>query len=177
MDGLMILKVLVTEFTVVDAPIIVLGIYNCAFIYRLARAEANKLHRHFARTDRVSSLPKDSARNIAAVTGEEVLMSSSELLECREKMNRQYSKFTTLTTMFPLFGMLGTVMALIPMVDTIGAEETQLFFGALTSTFWGIVWALFCKGLDISLGYKIEDNEKHIEFLLNPKRSGDEKGE
>ena len=105
---------------------------------------------------------------------EEKIMTSEQLLECRDRMNKFYSAFTIITTMFPLLGMLGTVISLIPMVDTIGAAETQLFFGALTSTFWGIVSALFCKFLDIFIGFKIEDSEKHVEFLLNPKRNREE---
>jgi biopolymer transport protein ExbB/TolQ len=70
--------------------------------------------------------------------------------------------------MFPLLGMLGTVISLIPMVNLIGTETTGAFFAALTSTFWGIVAALVFKFLDSFLSYKIEDNEKHMEFLLNP---------
>ena len=104
-------------------------------------------------------------------------MALETLLECRDRMNKYYSMFSIITTMFPLLGLLGTVASLIPMVNSIGAEDVQLFFGALTSTFWGIVWALICKFFDIFIGYKVEDNEKRIEFLLNPKRTADEKRE
>ena len=41
----------------------------------------------------------------------------------------------------------------------------------MTSTFWGIVAALVFKFLDSFLSYKIEDNEKHMEYLLNPAKT------
>ena len=85
-------------------------------------------------------------------------------------MNKRYALYSNLTTMFPLMGMLGTVVSLIPMVNAIGSETTGLFFSALTSTFWGIVFALIFKLLDASISYKIEDNEKHMEYMFNPGR-------
>ena len=165
--------VLLNRLTGYDRIILIAFVINFG-VYLLALMEARRIHRHFHKTDRMSALPKDAADNIRAVTGESSLLSPELLLDHRERMNFLYSAFSIITTMFPLLGMLGTVIYLIPMVNSIGAENVQQFFGALTSTFWGIVCALVCKGLDIFIGYTIEDNEKHTEFLLNPKRSGEE---
>ena len=85
----------------------------------------------------------------------------------REKMNKTYALYSNFTTIFPLLGMLGTVWALIPMVNTIGTTDTSNFFSALTSTLWGIIVAILFKVLDSTVSYKIEDNEKRIEFLLS----------
>ena len=83
----------------------------------------------------------------------------------REKMNQGYAWYANFTTMFPLFGMLGTVYSLIRVVGD-SLTETSAFFSALTSTAWGIVAAIIFKALDSTLSYKIEDNEKHTEHLL-----------
>ena len=94
------------------------------------------------------------------------LYSAEDLLDTREKMNKVYALYSNVTTIFPLLGMLGTVWALIPMVNTIGTADTSNFFSALTSTFWGIVAAILFKALDSTVSYKIEDNEKHTEHLI-----------
>ena len=164
------LVILFQRYTAFDFLIAVIGALNIAIFFRKAEAEADILYRHFNRTDGLSSLQEDARKRVEAVGGAETKLSPQELLRRREQMNKYYSSFSIITTMFPLFGMLGTVMALIPMVSTIGAEDTSLFFGALTSTFWGILFALICKILDTRINYKIEDNEKHLEYLLNPKR-------
>jgi len=159
------------NFTFIDLLIIAAGIWNLLFFYRRADREAEILHRHFNRTDRISPLTDDAKARFENVSGQGASsLSPDEILRHREEMNKNYSSFSIITTMFPLGGMFGTVISLIPMVNSIGAEDTQLFFGALTSTFWGILFALICKIMDTRISYKIDDNEKHVEYLLNPKR-------
>ena len=171
-----VIIILFTRMTVIDLMIFVIGILNIAVFYRSAKKESNLLYAHFNRTDSVSPLQDVQKKNLREVTAKETFLSASELLKHREQMNKAYSTYTIITTMFPLLGMLGTVMSLIPMVSSIGAEDFHLFFAALTSTFWGIVFAIICKTLDTLISYKIDDNEKHIEYLLNPKRNRHEEG-
>ena len=103
--------------------------------------------------------------------------SETDIIQLRRKMNTYYVIYENLTAIFPLLGLLGTVVSLIPMVNLIGTETHGAFFAALTSTFWGIVAALVFKFLDSFLSYKIDDNEKHMEYLLNPgKREKQESG-
>ena len=135
------------------------------FVKRLA----NKLYENFNPRNRIDSLSEQGKKNIKNNTRNHEEMSDVELMETREKLNRVYSWFTNLTTMFPLFGMLGTVMSLIPMVDSIGTSNTTSFFTALTSTFWGIIFAITFKICDANISFKIEDNEKHLEYLIFPK--------
>ena len=53
----------------------------------------------------------------------------------------------------PLLGTLGTVVALIVTTSSNGGEELKAdFMYALTSTFWGLVWAVLCKLLESALG-------------------------
>ena len=140
-------------------------------VFFSARTMVNRIYDHFNLQDYVSNLNDDAKAALKKTTKKEKQqLTAGELLKYREAMNKRYALYSNLTTMFPLMGMLGTVVSLIPMVNAIGSETTGLFFSALTSTFWGIVFALIFKLLDASISYKIEDNEKHMEYMFNPGR-------
>jgi len=89
------------------------------------------------------------------------------LIEHRRRMNLSYTVFENITTIFPLMGLLGTVISLIPMVKSIGTIEQGLFFSALTSTFWGIVFAIIFKGINGYLEAGITEAEKNIQIFLD----------
>ena len=46
------------------------------------------------------------------------------------------------------------------------ADVQGNFYGALTSTFWGLVFAIVFKLLDGVVSAKIEDNEKNVQLYL-----------
>jgi len=166
MDG--IFSVLWNNFLGFDWIILLLALGN-ALLYVFTRAEIGRIYDHFNARDYLVNLTEEVKSGLRAQTKrEEKMLSVEELLLRREKMNKRYALYANITGMFPLLGMLGTVVSLIPMVHSIGTASTGLFFSALTSTFWGIVCALVFKLLDASISYKIEDNEKHMEYLLNP---------
>lgn len=72
------------------------------------------------------------------------------LQEKQRKTNFSYTLFENITSIFPLMGILGTVISLIPMVNEISSSvnQTNLFFAALTSTFWGIIFAIVFKAVN-----------------------------
>lgn len=86
-----------------------------------------------------------------------------EILQKRQRSNSLYVLFTNICAIFPLMGLLGTVMALIPMV---GEMDTSLFFMALTSTFWGIVFAIIFKALNGYLQALVEENNELVQTYL-----------
>ena len=86
-----------------------------------------------------------------------------EILEQRQKTNQYYVLFLNMTAIFPLMGLLGTVISLIPMV---GSLDTNLFFVALTSTFWGIVFAIIFKLCNGYLQAKVEENNELVNTYL-----------
>jgi chemotaxis protein MotA len=160
--------IVIKNWTAYDAFIVLALIINIA-VWGILRKNTNKIYQHFNPHNRVGKLSDEGKHRILNNTGKEKMITAEELLNIRERMNREYAWFANLTTMFPLLGMLGTVISLIPMVNTIGTANTSSFFSALTSTFWGIVAALICKLFDSAVSYKIEDNEKHLEHLIFPK--------
>ena len=92
----------------------------------------------------------------------------------RKRSTGLYSIFVNITAIFPLLGILGTVISLIPMVSDMANMQNN-FFAALTSTFWGLVFAIVFKLLDSLLSSRIEDNDKNVTLLLERKSEEEEK--
>jgi len=166
MDG--IVNVFLNNLLGFDWIIFVMAGVN-VFVYYLVLRDANRIYNHFNAQDRIVNLNSDVKLALRESTsGDSTRLTASELLKLREQTNKSYAYYSNITTMFPLMGMLGTVVSLIPMVNSIGTMATELFFAALTSTLWGIIAALVFKFLDSSISYKIDDNEKHMEYIFNP---------
>ena len=96
----------------------------------------------------------------------------TELVSMRNHTGKLYSIFVNLTGIFPLLGILGTVVSLLGMVSD-SADVTGNFYGALTSTFWGLVFAIIFKFLDGIVSSQIEDNEKSVALYLERNNSPD----
>lgn len=104
-------------------------------------------------------------------------MSEQQVDALRERAVRFYTLFGTVTGIFPLLGILGTVVSLLSMVGD-GANIQSGFFAALTSTFWGLVFAIVYKFLDGFLSPKLEDGERSAELLMARRAEReDEKGQ
>ncbi len=83
-----------------------------------------------------------------------------------EVLNITYSLFMTIITIFPLLGMFGTVLALLG-VDMAGdmAQLQNRFFDALTSTAWGIIFAVIFKLLNALVAPFIEEQIEEAKKL------------
>ncbi|MBR6623248.1 MAG: MotA/TolQ/ExbB proton channel family protein [Ruminococcus sp.] len=90
----------------------------------------------------------------------------TDIVTMRNNMGKLYSIFVNLTGIFPLLGILGTVISLLGLVSDTN-DITGNFYGALTSTFWGLVFAIIFKFLDGIISAKIEDNEKNVALYLD----------
>ena len=73
--------------------------------------------------------------------------------------------YVNVTAIFPLLGILGTVLSLLPMVADLSNMQMN-FFAALTSTLWGLIFAILFKLLDGFLSARMEDNDKSVALLL-----------
>ena len=163
-----ILGIIFSNFGFLDGVICLFGVLNLG-IYGAAYGFTDRIYRHFNPQDRLSRLHEVSRRLLTSVTAAPLQpLRADALLEVRAKANLWYAVFCNITSLFPLMGMFGTVISLIPMVELIGSEAGGAFFTALTSTFWGILWAMLCKALDPFLSTRLEDNEKHMEYIFNP---------
>ena len=95
---------------------------------------------------------------------------TSKILNSYRRLNRCYTVFIALISIFPLLGMFGTVTALlsIDMSDTeaISAAKSS-FFNALTSTTWGIIFSVAFK---VANAYFFADVEDLIQRLLSLKK-------
>ena len=110
--------------------------------------------------------PEAVAEAIRAVDEEEVVA-------LRKRAESLYSVFVNVTAIFPLLGILGTVVSLLPMVADLSDMQTN-FFAALTSTFWGLVFAIVFKLLDGFLAARMEDNDTSVSLLLERRACEDE---
>lgn len=72
----------------------------------------------------------------------------------------------TIISVFPLLGILGTIISLLGMVN-LGSEAVLInFTTALTSTFWGLVFAIAFKGITSMLLAQNELNAENFELLI-----------
>ena len=89
-----------------------------------------------------------------------------------KRLTNFYSLFLTLITIFPLLGMLGTVIALLQLDftgDAALALAKSSFFDALTSTAWGIIFALIFKLANAFIATSVTDNIEKVSALIDGK--------
>ena len=142
--------------------VIVLAAAVNGLVCRAARKEALRLYSTMHQSKYMPSWradPRGMERSLRALDEEAVIA-------MRDRSERLYSVFINLTAIFPLLGILGTVMSLLPMVSNL-ADMQQNFFAALTSTFWGLVFAIVFKLLDgFLLSAVVEDNDRSVALYL-----------
>ncbi len=153
-------KVIFDNLLGFDLIIFLAALLN-AVCYGVTRRYANELYNRLHRMIFIPSRRYDAeglAAEVSAVDEEEVLA-------LRKRAESLYAVFVNVTAVFPLLGILGTVVSLLPMVADLSDMQTN-FFAALTSTFWGLVFAIAFKLLDGFLSARMEDNSKSVSLLL-----------
>lgn len=92
-------------------------------------------------------------------------LSEKKVSALRERAESRYTLYVNITGIFPLLGILGTVISLLGMVGS-PDSVTNGFFAALTSTFWGLVFAISFKFADGFISSKLEDGERAAELYI-----------
>ncbi|MDA3847033.1 MAG: MotA/TolQ/ExbB proton channel family protein [Vallitaleaceae bacterium] len=87
--------------------------------------------------------------------------------QLKEKETKLVHLFTSISNIFPLLGILGTIISLIRLVTFSGSEIIVNFTTALTSTFWGLVGAIIFKAIGGVINSRIETNHEMITILFN----------
>ena len=129
--------------------------------YYFARKNANALYRKLHMIVFVPSRRNDPESVSKAIRD----IDEEQVVAMRKRSESLYAVFVNVTAVFPLLGILGTVVSLLPMVADMADMQTN-FFAALTSTFWGLVFAILFKLLDGFLSARMEDNDKAVDLLL-----------
>ncbi|MBP5431002.1 MotA/TolQ/ExbB proton channel family protein [Ruminococcus sp.] len=98
------------------------------------------------------------------------------IFDSYRKINTRYTLFITLISIFPLLGMLGTVLSLLGL-DMSTAEAISNaknnFFGALTSTAWGIIFAIIFKIVNANFFADVEDLiQRQLTLIKKLRKSG-----
>ena len=132
-----------------------------AYVYYMTKYSADKLYKKLHLTVFVPD--KDASRSEAEKDAKR--LTETRVVAMRNHTGRLYSIFVNLTGIFPLLGILGTVISLLGMVKDMDNVQGN-FYGALTSTFWGLVFGIIFKFLDGIVSAKIEDNEKNVALFL-----------
>ncbi len=73
--------------------------------------------------------------------------------------------FVNVTSLFPLLGILGTVWSLLNMIND-GANFDSGFYAALTSTLWGLVFAIIFKAVEFIPASKLEAGEREADHAF-----------
>ena len=153
-----------------DGLIFILAAINI-FVFLAAKKSSDDLYRNMHRSIYAPSLVNDNRSMMGSVSD----LTDQKVSELRENAVSKYTMFTTIIAIFPLMGILGTVISLLGMVGD-AADMQDQFLGALTSTFWGLVFAIIFKGIDGALiSSKLEDGEHAADLFMQRKidNSGD----
>ena len=155
-----VIQVILSNLLGFDLLIVLVAVGN-ALCFAATRRAANALYHRLHRLIFVPSRrenPDALAREISAVDEEEIIA-------LRHRSESLYAVFVNVTAIFPLLGILGTVLSLLPMVADLSNMQMN-FFAALTSTLWGLIFAIVFKLLDGFLSSRMEDNDKSVALLL-----------
>ena len=155
---------------------ILIGLWGIAtaWLFWMTWKTARSLHDDLVVRERRAN-PKEQKDK--PLTEEQVRAHEDQVDKKRSRMNLFYALFSNFTSVFPLWGMLGTVVALLALAGKMTGDEVPVdqFFGALTTTAAGIVFAIIFKSLDSVVSVKVDANNHEVETLFhrNSKRFGD----
>ncbi|MEX1308085.1 MAG: MotA/TolQ/ExbB proton channel family protein [Eubacteriales bacterium] len=154
-----------------DLLVVVLLIINIGFVAIRLRTLSKQLDNHLKK---VVYLPVAEALKAVATEKPEAA-NLHKLRHMREKEDRLYYSFVSITSILPLLGILGTVIALMQIDGFTTETISQNFMAALTSTFWGLVGATLCKALEASIVARVEANRENFAMLVKTTIKGEKK--
>lgn len=136
--------------------IIILGIANGGVFFITRRAVGGLEKLVHPKADRRNGISAD-----LAMTSEE----TAQLGKSSDRASFFYTLFSNLTAVFPLLGILGTVISLMRLT---GADDISANFGmALRTTLWGLIFAIFFKLLDSWISPKLDRALDEADYLIH----------
>ncbi len=156
-----IFSVIFMNFLGFDIFIFLAAVFN-GFLFYMVKLTSDRLKAKMSHTVYVPHF--EASRREADEQVSE--LREEEVLTLRSASDRAYSLFVNITGIFPLLGILGTVVSLLGLVSDM-ENVTGNFYAALTSTFWGLIFAIVFKFLDGLIAPQIEQNEKSVKLYLD----------
>lgn len=140
----------------VTAFIPVLFVVNMG-VYWLARGMIIALERMiYPKTNRRDGVPAE-----LSITDDESL----KLRESTCRASMWYSLFVNITAVFPLLGILGTVMSLMNLSGT--DDLSANFSSALMTTFLGLIAAIFFKLIDAWISSRLDRALEESDYIIH----------
>lgn len=87
-----------------------------------------------------------------------------KLSDFSSRASSGYSFFTNFTAVFPLLGILGTVVSLMEM-STENLQDS--FSSALATTCWGLIFAIIFKCFDASISARLDRALDEADYLIH----------
>ena len=145
------IEALVNNFIGYDLIIFLLGVLNGYFFFD-TRKKLKILESSIYKQMDISLMRKNEVLQ-DEITKDDM----AKIKHARGEANGRYSLFANFITIFPLLGLLGTVISLVMVAGDGGFENAHdSFMMSLTSTFWGIVFAIGFKVCDSTVSAKAE---------------------
>ena len=157
----MFFKILFSNIIGYDGIIFLLAAGQAALFY-LTWMAITKIYVYMHPSDYVPS------HSLLEEESMESMPTEQALVQDLENRTFWYTAYGNLTAIFPLMGILGTVSSLIGMVGDM-ANFQGSFYMALTSTFWGLIFAIASKIGDSWLSSRLEDDERAVALYLQRK--------
>jgi len=139
-------KILIQNLAGYDAIIFIAAIINLILFIKIAK-DLNIIDGHFKQTKflqnellvyRLNIKSKDNSK-------EKLRGVLDEFTIIKQRLDQVSVFYISLTSIFPLLGILGTVVALLNLTDFSKEIVSINFSLALTSTFWGILFGAISK--------------------------------
>ena len=144
-----------------DALIIILALVNGVIIVPKLKVISNNLKKQLQGTIYLPiQLILDSIQS-----NKKSKINLHDLQGLREKEVFYYHIFDTINSIFPLMGILGTIIGLLRMVGMDSGIVMANFTVALTSTFWGLVFSIVFKAFDGMLAPTFYQNQENLQLI------------
>lgn len=136
--------------------IIILGAGNLGVFFLTQRAVSGLEKLVHPKADRRNGIGAD-----LSLTSEE----TAQLGKSSAKASFWYTLYLNLTAVFPLLGILGTVISLMKLS---GTDDIAANFGmALRTTLWGLIFAILFKLLDSAISAKLDRALDEADYLIH----------
>ena len=152
-----------------DLIIMLLAVFDC-WVFYMAYTSAHRLAKDLSsdglwQAD-VRKNKKSKAKRLV----------DKEIIALRNKAEMWYTWYVNISAIFPLLGILGTVIALIGMQGE-GMTADNSFLIALTSTFWGLVFSIIFKSIQTLIEARLDEGVREAERCLGIAGDAEEKNE